>query len=245
MRRILLGIAAATVLAAPALAADIPAAAPIGKGPIMMPPASDWTACYFGGNVGWGRANQDYISAGGLSEGRTRADGVVAGGQAGCDVQVTSYWVFGVQGLIDWSNADGSNASLVTPANVFHTDARWFATVAGRVGLVVVPSLLVYGKAGYGFVGEHNTMSASGVLTNDANNARTFGALDAGGGFEWKMHANWSLWVEYDHIFRRTDALLFRGLGGATSFTEIVRRDFDKVLFGINYRFGGPVVARY
>jgi hypothetical protein len=34
--------------------------------------------------------------------------------------------VFGVQGLVDWSNADGSNASLVRPANVFATDVRWF-----------------------------------------------------------------------------------------------------------------------
>jgi len=98
MRRILLGIAAAVLLAAPVFAADIPAAAPIGKGPIMMPPASDWTTCYVGGNVGWGRANHDYISAGGLSEGRTTADGVVAGGQAGCDAQVAGYWVLACKG---------------------------------------------------------------------------------------------------------------------------------------------------
>jgi len=210
-----------------------------------MPPASNWTACYFGGNVGWGRAVHDYTSVtGGAAEGRTTADGVVAGGQAGCDVQVASYWVVGVQGLIDWSNADGNNASLVTPANVFHTDVRWFATVAGRLGFVVVPSLLLYGKAGYGWVGERNTLITSGVLTNIANGG-SFGALDAGGGFEWKMNANWSLWVEYDHIFRRTDTLVYSGVGGATSFQEIVKRDFDKVLFGINYRFGGPVVARY
>ena len=84
------------------------------------------------------------------------------------------------------------------------------ATVAGRVGFIVVPSLLVYGKAGYGWVGEHNTMSTSGVLTNDANNARTFGALDAGGGFEWKMHANWSLWVDITILVKTIPAVLSR-----------------------------------
>jgi hypothetical protein len=33
-------------------------------------------------------------------------------------------------------------------------------------------------------------------------------SIDAGGGFEWKRHANWSLRVEYDHIFRRSDTLI-------------------------------------
>jgi hypothetical protein len=81
------------------------------------------------------------------------------------------------------------------------------------------------------------------ALTNIAN-VNAFGAIDAGGGFEWKMHANWSLWVEYDHIFRRSDTLIYAGVGGGSTFHELIRRDFDKVLFGINYRFGGPVVAR-
>jgi hypothetical protein len=71
-------------------------------------------------------------------------------------------------------------------------------------------------------------------------NVNAFGAIDAGFGFEWKMHANWSLWVEYDHIFRRSDTLIFTDVGGGSTFDELVRRDFDKVLFGINYRFGRP-----
>jgi len=250
MKKLLLGAVAALALAGPALAADMPAPGPVAKGPIMMPAASHWTGCYIGGNVGWGRAKHDYTGvvggAAGLSEGRTTADGFVAGGQAGCDVQVASYLVIGVQGLVDWANADGDNASPVFPLNVFHTDVRWFATVAGRLGVVVVPSLLIYGKAGYGWVGERNTVTASGVLSNIANGG-SFGGVDAGGGFEWKMNANWSLWVEYDHIFRSNDTLRYGGVGAAPlgTFPEIVKRDFDKVLVGINYRFGGPVVARY
>ena len=60
-----------------------------------------------------------------------------------------------------------------------------------------------------------------------------------------RCKGNSSLWVEYDHIFRRSDTLTFGGAGGASSFRELVRRDFDKVLFGINDRFSGSVVARY
>jgi hypothetical protein len=50
--------------------------------------------------------------------------------------------------------------------------------------------------------------------------------LDADGGFEWTMHASWSLWAEYDHIFRRSDTLTYRGVGGASSFHELVGCDF-------------------
>ena len=94
-------------------------------------------------------------------------------------------------------------------------------------------------------VAENDVCLATGHLSLDEIRALLDAATEAGVRRFIVTHANWSLWVEYDHIFRRTDALLFRGVGGATSFTEIVRRDFDKVLFGINYRFGGPVVARY
>ena len=61
-----------------------------------------------------------------------------------------------------------------------------------------------------------------------------------------RCKGNSSLWVEYHHIFRRSDTLTFSGVGGASWFRELVRRDFDKVvLFGINDRFSGSVVARY
>jgi hypothetical protein len=76
------------------------------------------------------------------------------------------------------------------------------------------------------------------VLTNIAN-INALGAIDAGGGFEWNMFCELVAVVEYDHIFRRSNTLTFGGVGGASSFRERVRRDFDKVLFGSNHRFGG------
>jgi len=56
----------------------------------------------------------------------------------------------------------------------------------------------------------------------------------------------WSMWVEYDHIFLRDRDFLITPFVGP-AFTLNVQRDFDKVLFGINLRFGsaGPVRASY
>ena len=74
---------------------------------------------------------------------------------------------------------------------------------------------------------------------------------DVGGGFEWMFTQSswgaWSMFVEYDHIFLSNRDLLITPVVGP-AFTANIRRDFDKVLFGINLRFGGgggPVRASY
>jgi hypothetical protein len=44
---------------------------------------------------------------------------------------------------------------------------------------------------------------------------------------------SWTLFVEWDHIFLDHTSIDF------DVSTDNIRRDFDKVLFGINWRFGG------
>ena len=78
------------------------------------------------------------------------ARGVVGGGQLGCDYQVGSF-VFGLQGLLDLSGMKGSNV-LPTTILVNNSFAQTVATFTGRVGYTVLPTLLVYGKAGGAFV---------------------------------------------------------------------------------------------
>jgi hypothetical protein len=35
------------------------------------------------------------------------------------------------------------------------------------------------------------------------------------------MRASWSLWVEYDHIFRRSDTLTYRGVGELRRYASL------------------------
>ena len=248
MKRLMLaGIATLTLAGAPAFAADMPVRVPAYKAP---PPILDqWTGCYLGGNVGWGWSHKDYTGvvggAAGLSEGSQTADGFVGGGQLGCDYQFAPNWVVGVQGMWDWGDVRGFNASTVFPANVFHTDDRSFATIAGRLGYSVNPLTLVYAKFGYGWLDDHNTVTSAGVLSNAVNVTRS--GFDLGSGLEYKFAPNWSTFVEYDHMFLGTKTPTFGGVGAAPlgTFPETIRQSFDKVLVGINYRFGGPLTARY
>src|SRR5206468_6342359 len=95
MKKILYAsLAIAALVASPALAADM--RAPVVKAPPMPAPIYTWTGCYIGGNVGWGRTETritDFET--GLDDGRHTADGIVGGGQVGCDYQFASNWVLG------------------------------------------------------------------------------------------------------------------------------------------------------
>ena len=72
-----------------------------------------------------------------------------------------------------------------------------------------------------------------------------------GVGLEYGFTPNWSFGVEYDHMFMGTRDVNFYGVGtfgvapGVFTATDRIRQDVDLVTVRVNYRFGGPVVARY
>jgi outer membrane immunogenic protein len=240
MKKILYAsLAIAALVATPALAADM--RAPVRKAPAAMPaPIYTWTGCYIGGNVGWGRTETRITDLEGFDDGRHTADGVVGGGQVGCDYQFASNWVIGVQGLFDAAGFSGRHVSPIEEDETFRSRTRWFATLTGRLGFLATPNLLLYGKAGWGWVNQRLTVTddSGTVFTADHSN---FNGPDVGAGFEYLLTPNWSLWVEWDHIFARDKTVNFVGFE-----PERVRRDFDKVLVGLNWRFGaGPGRAAY
>ena len=235
-----------TALATSAIAADLPRKAP----PPPPPPVYNWTGCYIGGNLGWAGA-ETRLRFNGVDDDRHSASGFAGGGQIGCDYQFASNWVFGIQGLVDGVSLDDNRVSLLFPRFAFHDRTGWFATITARLGFLVTPSFMIYGKGGWGSVDQRFSVVdiPTGVLLSTADHRNTSGG-DAGVGFEWMfsnnwwLRGNWSLWVEWDHIFAQDRTVLITPLT-APAFSETFRRDFDKVLFGINWRFGGPVAARY
>ena len=73
-----------------------------------------------------------------------------------------------------------------------------------------------------------------------------------GTGIEFGFAPNWSVAVEYDHLFMGnrdislTSAGVLAGIPAGSIFrTDSIRQDVDMVTARINYRFGGPVVGRY
>ena len=58
--------------------------------------------------------------------------------------------MIGVQFMVDWTDIEASRASVLFPGNTLHAKLRGFGTLTGRLGYVVTPSFLLYGKFGWG-----------------------------------------------------------------------------------------------
>jgi len=227
-----------------ASAADMPTKAPIVKAPVAVA-ISNWTGCYIGANGGGGWSEKKFTNAQGLDEGSHTANGFAAGGQIGCDYQFAPQWVVGIQGMYDWAHLTGSNASVAFPLNTLHTTVRSFGTVTGRLGYLLNPTLLFYGKGGFAWAddrffcdgaGNGACLAQTGGLGYSASGTRS--GWDAGVGLSWMFMPNWNVWVEYDHLGLGDKTLTFTSNNGnGFFFKEGIRQRIDKVLVGVDYRF--------
>ena len=56
---------------------------------------------------------------------------------------------------------------------------------------------------------------------------------------------NWSVGVEYDHLFMGNPRVTFPATNIAVGRSDDIRQNVDMATVRLNYRFGGPVAARY
>jgi len=96
MRRLGLALLASTAFVGAAAAADIQAARPVYKAPVLAPvPVYNWTGFYVGVNAGYSWGQQDN-SISGTAVGTNKVNGFIGGGQIGYNWQVNQI-VFGLE----------------------------------------------------------------------------------------------------------------------------------------------------
>jgi len=249
MKSFLLGVVGVVAMgiAAPALAADLPAQT-YSKTPVMIPAAYDWSGVYVGINGGWGSENRcfDSITTAGTfiaADGCHNTTGGVAGGQIGYRWQTGSL-VFGMEAQGDWADLRGSNVSILNSANTNRSRMDAFGLLTGQVGYAWNTALL-YLKGGGAVIADRNDILSGGVVvaTSSGDN-RWGGAL--GAGVEFSFAPNWSAALEYDHLFVANSNTNFTVPPLSTPFgSDRIRGDTDLVTVRVNYRWGGPVVAKY
>ncbi len=66
-----------------------------------------------------------------------------------------------------------------------------------------------------------------------------------GVGFEYGFTPNWSAGIEYDHLFMGNANNTFSLPAPAAAVVNRISQDVDMITLRVNYKFGGPVVARY
>ena len=244
MKKLMLVTASLVALGAvaPAVAADL-AARPYTKAPPMVQAAYDWSGFYIGVNGGGGTSRNRWDLVGGLSEGSHDATGGTIGGQVGYRWQ-TGPIVFGVEGQGNWADFSGDNVSTVFPLNRNRTKIDAFGLFTGQVGYAWNNALL-YVKGGAAVTDNRYSIltTAGGALVAQTDETRWGGTV--GVGFEYGFAPNWSAGVEYDHLFMGSSTNNFVGIGGGFAGSDNIKQDVDLFTARLNYKFGGPVVARY
>jgi outer membrane immunogenic protein len=85
-------------------------------------------------------------------------------------------------------------------------------------------------------------VTGSGTVVGSTGDTRWGGVV--GVGLEYGFAPNWSAAVEYDHLFMGNNTDNLNGAAGLFA-TDSIRQNVDLVTARLNYKFGGPVAARY
>jgi outer membrane immunogenic protein len=240
LQSVLLATVAAIGFASIASAADMPVKAPVYKAaPVAM---YNWSGFYIGANGGWGSSSKCWDYAGTaavplatyLSEGCHNATGGMIGGQIGYNWQVAS-WVFGLEAQFDWANLKGSNVSAAFPTFTNQSKIDGLGLFTGRIGYAWNNAML-YAKGGAAVANDKYNYypTATGIDTGTASETRWGGVV--GVGLEYGFTPNWSVAIEYDHLFLGSRTITF---ASPTTTVDSISQKVDMVTARINYRFGG------
>jgi len=197
--------------------------------------------------------------------GRANVNGFIGGGQAGYNWQ-REKWVFGLESDIQYSDERGTGevclvAGCAIGTGVLTANYRldWFGTLRGRVGFLPTERLMLYATGGLAY--GHLSASAPAVPLNWGS---TRAGWTVGAGAEAAIDRNWSVKLEYLYMDLgnigssgatgaavavnqpNTPGIGFNTVTTTTLTSAFSTRFTDHIVrVGVNYRFGGPVVAKY
>jgi outer membrane immunogenic protein len=242
MKKLLLITASLVAIsaAAPASAADL-AARPYTKAPPMMAAIYDWSGFYIGINGGGATSRNSWDLVGGGTEGHHDSTGGTVGGQIGYRWQ-TGPVVFGVEAQGNWADFKGDNVSLQFAPDRNRTKIDAFGLFTGQIGYAW-NNVLLYAKGGAAVTDtKYEIISGVGLGTLASKTDTRWGAV-VGAGLEYGFAPNWSLGFEYDHLFMDRQNVTF--VGPLVGQTDSIKQDVDLFTARLNYKFGGPLIAKY
>ena len=265
---LMVSAALAVLLGTPALAADMPVKAPPPPAPVWS-----WTGFYIGADAGYawnqGTGGRTCVNPAGMAFGSgctlniensiISQRGGLVGGEAGYNIQ-SGIFLAGIETDIQWSDIKASATaqlgSLASPTCCYLASANmdWFGTTRFRVGFLPTQSLLLYitGGAIYGHEsvsGVTNFITSGFIYPATASTVR--GGVIGGAGLEYAF--NWNLSAKVEGLVYDMGNInaVFACPAGATTCTPGFREGGTFAARGViaraglNWHFGGPVVANY
>ena len=248
MKKVLLVTASLIALgaAAPAVAADL-AARPYTKAPPMIAAVYDWSGFYIGANGGWGSSRNcwDFLPGWRLRRrfatmrpaARSVARSAIAGRPApGCSA---------LKLRATGPTSRATMSSLFDPGSATSSQDRCVRPVhrSGRLRRQQRP-VLRQGRCGCDLERVPFVCVATGTLAGVTGDDTRWGGT-VGVGLEYGFAPNWSVGVEYNHLFLQDRTSPSPRRAGVFFGNDRIGQDVDLVTARLNYKFGGPVVARY
>jgi outer membrane immunogenic protein len=270
MKKLVLALTALAAFSGSALAADLPAAMPYTKAPVMPAPVYNWTGFYIFGGVGGGVWDADnFAFNNGLTGGgvgtpfnvsqKQGGDGWFGTVGAGYDWQFNQTWVAGIFADGQFGNLKGSISSVSLAGPTTGTEKLRDSWAAGaRLGWLVAPNVLSYVNAGYTqayWSSSQYTNVVTGVSGILGTPSFNHGGAFVGGGVENNLNIfgitapGWFMKTEYRAAYYGTSNVLqsFVATGLPTNATVAFKPFVQTIETSLVYRFnwGGPLVAKY
>src|SRR6266481_7394620 len=213
--------------------------------------------------------------ASGATNTADKSSGFIGGGQFGYNYQFSHLFVAGFEADIQGLSGAHKQSSSVTPLrenresdniapvvtnSTTTRDLSYLGTLRARVGVLVVPSFLLYATGGLAYGGVRSDTTIAQSVTNTDNpppSTLTSGSFSGtrvgyvvGGGGEWMLSSNWSAKLEYLHYDLGSATYATGGLANDVGPTSLegsgtaavatsskVRFNDNIVRVGVNYHF--------
>ncbi|HML07076.1 MAG TPA: outer membrane beta-barrel protein [Xanthobacteraceae bacterium] len=226
-------------------------------------PSYQWSGCYVGLNLGGGASTTNFGSTvdpgtylktsdpatvGGSGSGGANADGVLAGGQAGCNFQ-SGTLVYGLEGDLDYFRSRprfDNNTNTLADGNTFAISqlltTNHLATMRPRIGIAADRNL-AYITGGAAFTNVNYTENYVDANVppgaGAASASRSLLGWTAGAGWEYALADHWTVRAEYLFAsFPTTSATgLIDGPGGTNALHGSADLVVQIIRAGVNFKF--------
>lgn len=237
----------ATLIGAPAFAADMAVKAPL----VPVPTTPSWEGFYLGADAGYGIGINNFNEP--FQGDFVATHGFAGGFLGGYNHMVAPRWLVGVEADVNWTNIahnekfdDGFGDILEIKLSEQES-----SSLRGRFGYLLEPNTLLYVTAGWSWArfsyGFNSTIDGS-----EASNV-TLNGPEVGFGVETSLGGGWSARLEYLEAFYNYGSFAspllgsaINLLGGTANFGTIDEKPAVGVgRFGLIYRFGAGDAAAW
>jgi outer membrane immunogenic protein len=211
-----------------AFAADMPVKAPM----LVAQEVYQWTGFYIGAAANYHDGTILDEGCVGLCEHNHRVQDGYMTVNAGYDYQLPNRVVLGTFG---WIGVTPVRSQATLAPGVIVSGKTDFAGFLGVRGGYAVGNLLPYAFVGVESIHGNVNVNVAPI----PNNEKTHTDYGTGVGIEYAIVRNWSVDARYMYSYLGRESYDFGG--GVTTAAERAHT----FSLGVNYRFGGPVVAKY